>query len=64
MYGNPLIPDIPEDAIVNINYVVLKEGVDIDEVMEKAAYLCEHVKTTQTMAFTEGLFSSTLEEFP
>ncbi|RUM27927.1 MAG: ligand-binding protein SH3, partial [Aquifex sp.] len=44
MYGNPLIPDIPEDAIVNINYVVLKEGVDIDEVMEKAAYLCEHVK--------------------
>lgn len=45
MYGNPLIPDIPEDAIVNINYVVLKEGVDIDEVMEKAAYLCEHVKT-------------------
>lgn len=45
MYGNPLIPDIPDDAIVNINYVVLKEGVDLDEVMEKVAYLCEHVKT-------------------
>ncbi len=45
MYGNPLIPGIPDDAIVNINYVTLKEGVDLDEVMEKAAYLCEHVKT-------------------
>ncbi len=30
---------------MNINYVVLKEGVSLDEVAEKVAYLCEYVKT-------------------
>ena len=45
MYGMNRIVDIPEDAIMNINYVVLKEGVSLDEVAEKVAYLCEHVKT-------------------
>ncbi|WP_448583990.1 ligand-binding protein SH3 [Thermocrinis sp.] len=45
MYGMNRIVDIPEDAIMNINYVVLKEGVSIDEVAERVAYLCEHVKT-------------------
>ncbi|MFZ8786128.1 antibiotic biosynthesis monooxygenase family protein [Thermocrinis sp.] len=45
MFGPNRIVDIPEDAIMNINYVVLKEGVSLDEVAEKVAYLCEHVKT-------------------
>ena len=30
---------------MNINCVVLKEGVTLDDVAEKVAYLCEHVKT-------------------
>lgn len=45
MFGANRIVDVPEDAIMNINYVVLKEGVSLDEVAEKVAYLCEHVKT-------------------
>ncbi len=45
MFMGNMIIDVPEDAIVNINYVVLKEGVTLDDVMERVAYLCEHVKT-------------------
>lgn len=45
MFGANRIVDVPEDAIMNINYVVLKEGVTLDDVAEKVAYLCEHVKT-------------------
>ena len=45
MFGANRIVDVPEDAIMNINYVVLKEGVTLDDVAERVAYLCEHVKT-------------------
>jgi hypothetical protein len=45
MFEANRIVDVPEDAIMNINYVVLKEGVTLDDVAERVAYLCEHVKT-------------------
>ena len=45
MFGGNVIVDVPEDAIMNINYVVLKDGVTLDDVAERVAYLCEHVKT-------------------
>jgi heme-degrading monooxygenase HmoA len=45
MFEANRIVDVPEDAIMNINYVVLNEGVTLDDVAERVAYLCEHVKT-------------------
>lgn len=55
MFVGNMIVDVPEDTIVNINYVVLKEGVTLDGVMERVAYLCEHVKTYHSdMGFYGG----------
>ena len=65
MFGANRIVDIPEDAIMNINYVVLKEGVTIDDVAEKVATSASMLRrTTQTRAFMEALLPLTQVVFP
>lgn len=40
-----LIPDFPDDGVVTINRVVLKQGYGVDDLEERVALLCENVKT-------------------
>ena len=39
------IPDFPHDGVVTVNRVVLKDGCSVDDLQERVAMLCEHVKT-------------------
>ena len=40
-----LIKNFPNDGVVTINRVVLKDGYTIDDLEERVATLCENVKT-------------------
>ena len=42
---NYFIPGFENDGIITVNELVLKDGVDIDELQEKVAHLCSEVKT-------------------
>jgi hypothetical protein len=39
------IPGFPEDGIVTVNRVLIKQGYTIDDLEERVALLCENVKT-------------------
>ncbi len=39
------IPGFPDDGIVTVNRVLLKQGYTIDDLEERVAMLCENVKT-------------------
>ena len=43
MHG--LIPDFPNDGVVTVNRVILREDYTIDDLQERVAMLCENVKT-------------------
>lgn len=40
-----LIPDFPNDGVVTVNRVILREDYTIDDLQERVAMLCENVKT-------------------
>ena len=40
-----LIAGFPEDGVVTVNRVVLREGFTVDDLQERVALLCENVKT-------------------
>lgn len=40
-----LIKNFPEDGVVTVNRLVLKEGYTVDDLEERVAELCENVKT-------------------
>ncbi|MDH5657599.1 MAG: ligand-binding protein SH3 [Spirochaetia bacterium] len=48
-----LIPNFPEDGVVTVNRVVLKEGYTVDDLEERVAMLCENVKTYHS---TDGFY--------
>ncbi len=39
------IPNFPDDGVVTVNRVILKDEYDVDDLQERVAELCENVKT-------------------
>lgn len=39
------IPDFPDDGVVTINRVLIRDGYTVDDLEERVALLCENVKT-------------------
>ena len=39
------IPNFAHDGVVTVNRVILKDGFSVDDLQERAALLCENVKT-------------------
>ena len=50
-----LITNMPSDGIVTINRVILKEGFTVDDLEERVATLCSHVKTMHSGIGIDGL---------
>ncbi len=42
---NRLIPNFPDNGVVTINRVLIKDGYSVDDLQERVAMLCENVKT-------------------
>lgn len=40
-----LISGFPDNGVVTVNRVILREGYDVDDLQERVAELCENVKT-------------------
>ena len=45
---NNFIPGLSSDGIITINRVILKDGITVDDLEEKVAFLCESVKTNHS----------------